>query len=163
AALGRGCARRGRALEVHGVQRWWRQPRSDVVGDDAVGGQPVPVDDVDERGLALDEPAGDVRRVRDEEPVRARPPPHAARPTARPAPGAPGGATPGATPAGGTAPSGGSTTTTAPPSVNPAPGTSVALLDVFPGPGGGTQAKVQVGSTVYTVGVGATFATSYRV
>jgi hypothetical protein len=67
------------------------------------------------------------------------------------------------TPGGGTTPTGGSTTTTTTPSVNPSPGNSVALLDVFPAAGGATQAKVQVGSTVYTVGVGAVFATSYRV
>lgn len=74
-----------------------------------------------------------------------------------------GGTTPATTPAGGTTPTGGSTTTTSPASVNPSPGTSVALLDVFPAAGGVTQAKVQVGSTVYTVGVGTVFATSYRV
>ena len=58
---------------------------------------------------------------------------------------------------------GGSTTTTSTPSVEPGPGTSVALLDVFHASGGATEAKVQVGSTVYTVGVGDVFATSYRV
>ena len=74
-----------------------------------------------------------------------------------------GGTTPSTTPGGGTTPPGGSTTTTSTPSVNPSPGTSVALLDVFPTAGGANQAKVQVGSTVYTVGVGSVFATSYRV
>jgi hypothetical protein len=58
---------------------------------------------------------------------------------------------------------GGSTTTTTIPSNEPAPGTSVALLDVFQSPDGTPRAKVQVGSTVYTVGEGAVFATSYRV
>ncbi|HEX4490643.1 MAG TPA: hypothetical protein VH914_05485 [Acidimicrobiia bacterium] len=74
-----------------------------------------------------------------------------------------GGTTPGTTPGGGTTPTGASTSTTTTPSVNPSPGTSVALLDVFPAAGGASQAKVQVGSTVYTVGVGSVFATSYRV
>jgi hypothetical protein len=74
-----------------------------------------------------------------------------------------GGTTPSTTPGGGTTPPGGSTPPTSAPSVNPSPGTSVALLDVFPTAGGANQAKVQVGSTVYTVGVGAVFATSYRV
>ena len=58
---------------------------------------------------------------------------------------------------------GGSTTTTTIPSNEPAPGTSVALLDVFQSPDGTPRAKVQVGSTVYTVGEGNVFATSYRV
>jgi hypothetical protein len=74
----------------------------------------------------------------------------------------PGDTTPATTPGGGTTPAG-STTTTSTPSVNPSPGTSVALLDVFSAAGGATQAKVQVGSTVYTVGVASVFATSYRV
>ena len=59
--------------------------------------------------------------------------------------------------------SGGTTATTAPPSNEPAPGTSVALLDVFQQADGTPMAKVQVGSTVYTVGVGDGFASSYRV
>ena len=42
-------------------------------------------------------------------------------------------------------------------------GTSVALLDVFQGQDGTPMAKVQVGSTVYTVSEGDVFATSYRV
>ena len=50
-----------------------------------------------------------------------------------------------------------------PPSNEPAPGTSVALLDVFQQGDGTPMAKVQVGSTVYTVGVGDVFASSYRV
>lgn len=58
---------------------------------------------------------------------------------------------------------GGTTTTTAVPSNEPAPGTSVALLDVFQQGDGTPMAKVQVGSTVFTVGVGDVFATSYRV
>jgi len=58
---------------------------------------------------------------------------------------------------------GGSTTTTSVPSNEPAPGTSIALLDVFQQKDGTPMAKVQVGSTVYTVGVGDVFATSYRV
>jgi hypothetical protein len=57
---------------------------------------------------------------------------------------------------------GGSTTTTVP-SNEPGPGTSVALLDVTQQPDGTPQARVQVGSTVYTVGEGDVFATSYRV
>jgi hypothetical protein len=72
-----------------------------------------------------------------------------------------GGTVPDTTPGGGTIPSGSTSTTI--PSVNPSPGTSVALRDVFPAAGGVTHAKVQVGSTVYTVGVGTVFATSYRV
>ncbi|MDQ1466099.1 MAG: hypothetical protein QOH10_514 [Actinomycetota bacterium] len=57
---------------------------------------------------------------------------------------------------------GGPTTTTVP-SNEPAPGTSVALLDVFQQADGTPMAKVQVSNTVYTVGVGDVFATSYRV
>jgi hypothetical protein len=57
----------------------------------------------------------------------------------------------------------GTTTTTQLPSNEPAPGTSVALLDVFQDAGGTPMAKVQVGSTVYTVGADDVFATSYRV
>jgi hypothetical protein len=67
---------------------------------------------------------------------------------------------PGTTPGTGT---GGTTPTTQPPSNEPAPGTSVALLDVFQQGDGTPMAKVQVGSTVYTVGVGDVFASSYRV
>jgi hypothetical protein len=69
--------------------------------------------------------------------------------------------TPGSTPD--TTPGGGTTATTAPPSNEPTPGSSVALLDVFQQGDGTPMAKVQVGSTVYTVGVGDSFATSYRV
>jgi hypothetical protein len=58
---------------------------------------------------------------------------------------------------------GGTTTSTAAPSNEPSAGTSVALLDVFKQGDGTPMAKVQVASTVYTVGVGSTFATSYRV
>jgi hypothetical protein len=57
----------------------------------------------------------------------------------------------------------GSPTSTAAPSNEPSQGTSVALLDVFKQGDGTPMAKVQVGSTVYTVGVGDGFATSYRV
>jgi len=58
---------------------------------------------------------------------------------------------------------GGSTSTTNVPSNEPSPGTSIALLDVFQQADGTEMAKVQVGSTVYTVGEGDVFATSYRV
>jgi hypothetical protein len=57
----------------------------------------------------------------------------------------------------------GSPTSTAAPSNQPSQGASVALLDVFKQGDGTPMAKVQVGSTVYTVGVGDGFATSYRV
>jgi hypothetical protein len=57
----------------------------------------------------------------------------------------------------------GSTTTTSIPSNEPAPGTSVALLDVYQNADGTPMAKVQVGSTVYSVGVGQSFASSYQV
>ncbi len=70
---------------------------------------------------------------------------------------------PDTTPGTGTTPGGGTTATTAPPSNEPTPGSSVALLDVFQQGDGTPMAKVQVGSTVYTVGVGDSFATSYRV
>jgi hypothetical protein len=64
------------------------------------------------------------------------------------------------TPPGGT----GETTTTASPSNEPPPGQVVTLLDVFTDTNGATKAKVQVGSTVYTVGEGDTFADGqYRV
>jgi hypothetical protein len=52
---------------------------------------------------------------------------------------------------------------TQPPSFNPGTGESIAVLDVFTGTDGTPQARVRVGSTVYTVGVGDTFATSYQV
>ena len=71
-----------------------------------------------------------------------------------------GGTTPTTPTTGGT---GGPTTTTQPPSNEPEPGTSVALLDVFQQQDGTEMAKVQVGSTVFTVGEGDVFATSYRV
>jgi hypothetical protein len=58
---------------------------------------------------------------------------------------------------------GGSTTTTALPTNEPGPGTSVALLAVTQQADGTPSATVQVGSTVYTVGEGDVFATSYRV
>jgi hypothetical protein len=69
------------------------------------------------------------------------------------------GSTPGTTPGGGTV----GTTTTTTPSNEPSQGTSVALLDVFQQADGTPMAKVQVGSTVYTVGAGEVFAVSYRV
>jgi hypothetical protein len=78
----------------------------------------------------------------------------------------PTGSTTPTTPGGGTTTTGGngvSTTTTSTPSNEPAPGTSVALLDVFQQTDGTPMAKVQVGSTVYTVGAGDVFAVSYRV
>lgn len=56
----------------------------------------------------------------------------------------------------------GTTTTTQAPSFEPPAGTPVALLDVFD-ENGATRARVQVGSTVYTVGIGDVFASSYRV
>ena len=71
----------------------------------------------------------------------------------------PGPTTPGTPTTGGT----GTTPSTGPPSNEPEPGTSVALLDVFQQPDGTEMAKVQVGSTVFTVGEGDVFATSYRV
>ena len=63
--------------------------------------------------------------------------------------------------------SGGTTTpsdTTPPATGSPQPsaGTTVALIDVFD-QAGVTMARVQVGSTVYTVAAGQTFATSYKV
>jgi hypothetical protein len=45
----------------------------------------------------------------------------------------------------------------------PGAGQSIAVLDVFNDASGTPQARVRVGSTVYTVGVGDTFATSYKV
>ncbi len=59
---------------------------------------------------------------------------------------------------------GGATTTTTSPSNEPPPGQLVTLLDVFRDSGGAVKAKVQVGSTVYTVAEGDTFADGqYRV
>jgi hypothetical protein len=52
---------------------------------------------------------------------------------------------------------------TQPPSFNPPTGEPIAVLDVFTDANGTQQARVRVGSTVYTVGVGDTFATSYQV
>ncbi len=82
----------------------------------------------------------------------------------------PGGTTPttvpGATttPGGGTATPGGTGTSggTGGGSFDPVTGQPVALLDVFVDSDGTTKARVQVGSTVYTVAEGDTFATSYR-
>jgi len=75
--------------------------------------------------------------------------------------------TPPGPPEPGPAPPGPTPPTTAPtpvpaPSPNPAPGIAVALLEVFEQDGTPT-ARVQVGSTVYTVKAGDTFATSFRV
>ncbi len=65
------------------------------------------------------------------------------------------------TPGGGTS---GTTTTTQVPSNNPPPGQTVTLIDVFRDSSGVVQARVQVGSTVYTVAAGDTFANgTYRV
>jgi hypothetical protein len=55
------------------------------------------------------------------------------------------------------------TPTTQAPSFNPGAGESIAVLDVSNDVSGTPQARVRVGSTVYTVGVGDTFATSYKV
>jgi hypothetical protein len=60
-------------------------------------------------------------------------------------------------------PSDATPSTTAAPSFDPGVGQSVAVLDVFIDTSGTQQARVRVGSTVYTVGVGDTFATSYKV
>ena len=58
----------------------------------------------------------------------------------------------------------GSTTTTVVPSNNPGPGQTVTLVDVYRNSAGVTKAHVQVGSVVYDVGEGATFADgAYRV
>jgi len=70
-------------------------------------------------------------------------------------------AAPTGTPTGtGTGTSTDTTPTTASP--NPSAGTTVSVIDVFD-QGGTTMARVQVGSTVYTVAAGQTFATSYKV
>ena len=71
--------------------------------------------------------------------------------------------TPGTPTTGGTGGPGGTTSSTSPPSNEPEPGSSVALLDVFQQQDGTEMAKVQVGSTVFTVGEDDVFATSYRV
>ena len=67
-----------------------------------------------------------------------------------------------------TEPSGGGSTPATPPateapSFNPGAGESIAVLDVYNDESGTPQARVRVGSTVFTVGVGDTFATSYKV
>jgi len=49
------------------------------------------------------------------------------------------------------------------PSFDPGAGESIAVLDVYTDTSGTPQARVRVGSTVFTVGVGDTFATSYKV
>ena len=60
--------------------------------------------------------------------------------------------------------SGSTTTTTITPSNNPVPSQTVTLIDVFRDSNGVVQARVQVGSTVYTVTEGDTFANdTYRV
>ncbi|HEY1740156.1 MAG TPA: hypothetical protein VGI86_15685 [Acidimicrobiia bacterium] len=60
--------------------------------------------------------------------------------------------------------SGSTTTTTIAPSNNPVPSQTVTLIDVFRNSNGVVQARVQVGSTVFTVGEGDTFASgAYRV
>jgi hypothetical protein len=67
------------------------------------------------------------------------------------------------TPSTSTTPGGATTTTTVSPGFEPVPGEQVTVLDVFVDASGATMARVQVGSTVYTVAVGDTFATSYQV
>jgi hypothetical protein len=90
------------------------------------------------------------------EPVIIVTPPNGSTPTT-------GGSTPTTSGGGGGGGGGGATTTTALPTNEPGPGTSVALLAVTQQPDGTPSATVQVGSTVYTVGEGDVFATSYRV
>jgi hypothetical protein len=59
---------------------------------------------------------------------------------------------------------GATTTTTTVPSNSPAPSQTVTLIDVFRDTDGTVKARVQVGSTVYTVREGDTFANgAYRV
>ncbi|HEX5616480.1 MAG TPA: hypothetical protein VFZ83_15100 [Acidimicrobiia bacterium] len=58
---------------------------------------------------------------------------------------------------------GGTTTPTTSPSFDPDGGQVVSVLDVFESDDGTPQARVQVGSTVYTVGESQVFADSYRV
>jgi hypothetical protein len=55
------------------------------------------------------------------------------------------------------------TTPTTSPSFEPPAGQTVSVLDVFENEDGSVAARVQVGSTVYTVSEGQTFATSYQV
>jgi hypothetical protein len=57
----------------------------------------------------------------------------------------------------------GTTTTTAAASFVPPTGQTVAVVDIFSDSNGQPRAHVRVGSTVYNVGVGATFAVSYKV
>jgi len=77
--------------------------------------------------------------------------------------------TPTTSPTGSTTPTthtstGGSTTTTTVPSNNPGGSQTVTLIDVFHDTDGTVKARVQVGSTVYTVAEGDTFANgTYRV
>lgn len=59
--------------------------------------------------------------------------------------------------------SGGGTTDTTSPSFDPDGGQVVSVLDVYETDDGTPQARVQVGSTVYTVGESQVFADSYRV
>jgi hypothetical protein len=68
-------------------------------------------------------------------------------------------------PAGGSTGAGSTPPPATPPatgSPEPSSGTTVALLDVFD-QGGVTMARIQVGSTQYTVAAGQTFAVSYKV
>ena len=58
---------------------------------------------------------------------------------------------------------GGGTTDTTSPSFDPDGGQVVSVLDVYETDDGTPQARVQVGSTVYTVGESQVFADSYRV
>jgi hypothetical protein len=63
----------------------------------------------------------------------------------------------------GTTTPGQTTTPTTSPSFEPPAGQTVSVLDVFENTDGTVAARVQVGSTVYTVVAGQTFATSYQV
>jgi hypothetical protein len=63
----------------------------------------------------------------------------------------------------GTTAPGQTTVSTEEPTFDPGQGEPVALLDVFVDDDATTRARVQVGSTVYTVAEGETFATSYQV
>jgi hypothetical protein len=73
----------------------------------------------------------------------------------------PGGTVPTTVP--GTTAPGQTTVSTEEPTFDPGQGEPVALLSVTTGDGGLAEAQVQVGSTVYTVTEGQTFATSYQV
>jgi hypothetical protein len=74
-----------------------------------------------------------------------------------------GGGGTGTTTPGDTSGGNGGTTPTTSPSFDPDGGQVVSVLDVFETEDGTPQARVQVGSTVYTVGESQVFADSYRV